>query len=245
MKTKILIIVSIMCLNFVHINAQTKVNTNVILDYPLGHIFSKLKDSQGNDINFKTATSWIWKRQELNNMRLSFAVSINNKIGRIDYIPSLAFGNKAFLIFDDPNDEDIATNHVAWYVQPSVDFRIKLKDPIENPLIPTITIGTAYRYNVMYRKKRGVYGGAFKDYFNYPKATDKNIDNVNSGLTVRFGLGLLRNDSKNLERISLSLLYEHDLFNFFNQNYEVNSVKPYDGMRTNIGMLYLRLTGDL
>lgn len=245
MKVKFFILSFVVLLTTITVSAQTKITVDAIIDYPVGHIISKLEDSQGNEIDFKTSSPWIWQRLELNNMRLNLAFCINNKVGKVDYIPSIAFGNKAFLIYDIPDDDNIATNYVAWFLQPALDFRIKLLDPIDYESLPTVTIGIGYKHNLMFRKKRGVYGGFFRHYFEYPETVDENIDNVDSGFTLRFGFGVLNNDSRSMTRTSVTFLYEHDLYNFFNQDYTIDNEKPYNGFKTKIGIFQLRITKPL
>lgn len=112
--------------------------------------------------------------------------------------------------------------HRSQAVVPSAGLRFRLwGGSFEKRIKPTIELGGSYVYN-----------------FKYHGPNDYDLDALNNGVRGKVALGV----DFPVTHTTVLIDYEHDFFKYFNQDYEVNGIKPFEGYKNSFGELSVRIS---
>ncbi len=204
-------------------------------------VFTQIKNGSGEDIKMNYYFPFLFpvSRFEFNNFNIGVDLNLYNKTKLVDFTLSLPLKNTAFIVYHpERTDKNLGTKHSVYSFSPSFDVKFKLGDVIEKEEWFFLLAGTSVDYNFYYTRKPGYYQ-VFSNVFDYPSSTNHDISNVEKyGFNARTGIGYeMKGGKYGNEIITLSLIYTHVLYNWFNTAYEENGVKPYENWKTKIGFL--------
>ena len=100
-------------------------------------------------------------------------------------------------------------------------------------VVPTVLLSCRFgdyatrNYNIV-----AEIGGSY-DYTFKCKGDYTDTESVNNGFTGIVGIGYVNT----LSHVSVSLRYEHDFYDYFNTDFTVDGMKPYEGIQTKHGQL--------
>lgn len=125
---------------------------------------------------------------------------------------------------------DYYTQFNKSMICPEAILRFRFGSYYDSKICPLLDIGGCYNYAFKSNNKSWQVPSS-----GISVAPSKDLDVVNNGYTGILGIGVLFPSS----HINLMLMYRHDYYNYFNNNYTINGVKPYDGWKTQRGALSL------
>ena len=170
----------------------------------------KSVDSPNDDIKVKW---WDWGVRNF---------SIGYHVGYLSYIYPIGF------------DLQIDYEKQNWRMKSTVQDDYTSYD--KQMIVPTLLLKT--RIGDFTNKKCNVIveAGAKYNYAFRARGEYNDVESINNGFTGVIGLGLINSYS----HFTMQLRYEHDFFDYFNQDFSPNGIiKPYDGVTTKHGTLNL------
>lgn len=115
-------------------------------------------------------------------------------------------------------------SHISQAIVPGLGLRFRLwGGSFEKEVKPALELGGSYVYNYKYRS---------------PSSYDK--DALNNGFRGKIGVGV----ELPYAHTAILLEYEHEFFDHFNKDYEIDGVKPFSGYKNTFGEISLKVSSS-
>lgn len=162
----------------------------------------------------------LWRDWGVSNIAAGYQVTFRPYNGHFGFDVEVQYERQSWKVRQQHELE--FTNYIKHTVSPQLVMDIRFGDYARNTVNFYVDLGARYNYTF------DVAGG-----FNSTKQS-------NNGVTGIAGFGLL---FPQLHSTMLNFRYEHDFYNYFNQNYtDEFGNKPFDGFKTKHGALVFGLT---